>query len=100
MLWSAARDAGRWPSSRAFCGYLLVGWGAFNLIEGVINHHVLELHHVRDLPVHVALYDWLFILGGGVAFIVLGVALSDGRSREPAPIGERRSGVERRSVLR
>lgn len=29
-------------------GLLLAGWGLFNLVEGVVNHHVLEIHHVRD----------------------------------------------------
>jgi hypothetical protein len=38
----------------------------------------LGLHHVRDLPVHVPLYDWLFLLIGGVGFILLGWALARG----------------------
>lgn len=29
-------------------GALLIGWGAFNVVEGVIDHHILTLHHVRD----------------------------------------------------
>ena len=69
------------------------GWGAFNLVEGIINHHVLELHHVRDLPAHVPLYDWLFLLFGGVGLILAGLLLRDGLGR-PGPLG-----VERRSVL-
>ena len=27
---------------------LLVGWGAFNLVEGTIDHEILGIHHVRD----------------------------------------------------
>jgi hypothetical protein len=46
----------------------------------------------------VPFYDWLFLLLGGVGFILIGLALRDGHGR-PAPIGERRSGIERRSVL-
>jgi uncharacterized membrane protein len=98
LLWSTMRGAGRLPSTRSFCGYLLIGWGAFNLVEGIVVHHVLGLHHVRDLPAHVPFYDWLFLLVGGVGFIVIGLALRDGRA-QPAPIGERRSGIDRRSVL-
>ena len=94
VLWSAVRGAGPLPSTRTLCGYMLVGWGAFNLVEGIINHHVLELHHVRDLPMHEPLYDWLFLLIGGVGLIVAGLALRDGRGRRPAD--ERRSGRERR----
>ena len=64
------------PDTRAFTGLLLFGWGLFNLVEGIIDHHLLGLHHVRDLPAHVPLYDWLFLLIGGVGFIGLGWLLS------------------------
>ena len=97
LLWSAVRGAGRLPSTRTLCAYLLIGWGAFNLIEGTLSHHVLELHHVRDLPAHDPLYDWLFLLGAGAGLVLLGLALREGR--QPAPLGERRSGMERRSAF-
>ena len=61
----------------------MLGWGLFNLIEGLIDHQILNLHHVRDLPVHVPAYDWIFLLVGGVGFIVLGrmhVAVDTARS--------------------
>ena len=64
------------PPPRRFTGLLILGWGWFNLIEGVIDHHLLDLHHVRDLPTHVPLYDWLFLLIGGAGFILLGWRLS------------------------
>jgi uncharacterized membrane protein len=62
---------------------MLLGWGAFNLAEGVIDHHLLGLHHVRDLPLHVPLYDSLFLAIGGVGFIVVGAAVA-GRVRTSA----------------
>ncbi|HEV7991590.1 MAG TPA: DUF2243 domain-containing protein [Gemmatimonadaceae bacterium] len=73
------------PSTRAFTGQLLTGWGLFNLIEGVIDHHVLNLHHVRDLPVHVPLYDWLFLVVCGLGFTALGVALARESISERTP---------------
>jgi uncharacterized membrane protein len=60
------------PSPSRFTGLLILGWGLFNLVEGLIDHHLLELHHVRDLPYHVPMYDWLFLLIGGAGFILLG----------------------------
>jgi len=91
LLWSTMRGAGRLPSTRSFCGYLLAGWGAFNLVEGILNHHLLGLHHMRDLP------DWVYLLfSAGV--IVGGLALRDGLGR-PDIERERRSGVDRRSVI-
>jgi uncharacterized membrane protein len=71
-LLSDARNGQPLPDRRAFTGQLLLGWGLFNLVEGIVDHHLLDLHHVRDLPTHVPLYDWLFLGIGGVGFILLG----------------------------
>ena len=72
------RREGEWGGAvtgPAFTGYLLLGWGTFNLIEGVVDHHLLHLHHVRDLPVHVPAYDWIFLTVGGVGLLTLGWGL-------------------------
>ena len=81
LLLRDARAGLRLPSGGAFTGQLLLGWGLFNLVEGVIDHHLLELHHVRDVPVHVPLYDWLFLGLGGVGLIALGWLLARERRR-------------------
>ena len=60
------------PDFGSFTGQLLLGWGAFNLVEGIIDHHILEIHHVRDLPMHVPIYDWLFLGIGGVGLLLIG----------------------------
>jgi uncharacterized membrane protein len=75
-LFTDVRRGSPLPSSKAFTGLLILGWGLFNLVEGTIDHHLLGLHHVRDLPVHVPLYDWLFLGVCGVGFILLGWALA------------------------
>lgn len=75
-LLSDARRGAVLPSVRAFTGQLLLGWGLFNLVEGIIDHHLLNLHHVRDIPVHVPIYDWLFLAIGGLGFLGLGWAMS------------------------
>jgi uncharacterized membrane protein len=36
------------PNLPFHLGLLLAGWGVFNLVEGVIDHHLLHVHHVRD----------------------------------------------------
>jgi uncharacterized membrane protein len=78
-----AREGAALPTAGAFTGQLLLGWGIFNLVEGLIDHHVLDLHHVRDLPAHVPAYDWAFLIVGGLVFIGLGWTLSR-RSRGPS----------------
>ncbi len=79
-LLTDARRSARLPSPVGFTGLLMFGWGVFNLVEGLIDHHLLRLHHVRELPVHVPMYDWLFLGIGGAGFILLGWVMA--RNRE------------------
>jgi uncharacterized membrane protein len=63
LLWRAGRREGADLSGRLLAGALLIGWGLFNLVEGVIDHHLLQLHHVYE-PAGLSLWDWLFLLWG------------------------------------
>lgn len=45
---SAWRKGRLAPSWGFHFGLVLNGWGAFNLVEGLINHQLLGIHHVRD----------------------------------------------------
>ena len=85
LLLGAARRGDRLPGPGAFAGQLLLGWGLFNLVEGVIDHHLLNIHHVRDMPAHVPAYDWAYLAVGGVGFILAGWLLS--RRAPPAARG-------------
>ncbi|HYE94965.1 MAG TPA: DUF2243 domain-containing protein [Rubricoccaceae bacterium] len=76
LLYRAARHGAPLPPVRWLVGLLLVGWGTFNLVEGVIDHHLLELHHVRDVPRHVPAYDYAFLLVGGLGLLALGGAFA------------------------
>ena len=71
MLWRAARQGKAIPSGRALAGQLLLGWGLFNLIEGIIDHQILQTHYVREVPEY-QIYNLTFLAIGGVLFIVLG----------------------------
>jgi uncharacterized membrane protein len=75
LLWRAARRGDVLPTTRAFVGYLLLGGGLFNLVEGVVDHHVLRLHHVRDVP-EPLFYDLGFLALGGVLPLLLGWAMT------------------------
>ncbi|MGH3876979.1 MAG: DUF2243 domain-containing protein [Actinophytocola sp.] len=51
LLYARVTSArGRMWRSRVLWGWVLVGWGLFNLVEGVLDHHVLAIHHVRSGP--------------------------------------------------
>jgi uncharacterized membrane protein len=80
MLFRAARRTEVPWSERIFGGAILLGWGLFNLVEGVIDHHILQVHHVYEAA-GLSLWDYLF-LGSGAAFIALGWSCI--RSAQPA----------------
>ncbi|GLY26606.1 DUF2243 domain-containing protein [Micromonospora sp. NBRC 101691] len=42
------RSRNRLWRSRTLWGWALVGWGLFNLVEGIVDHHLLGIHHVRE----------------------------------------------------
>ena len=73
MLFRAGRRADVPWSGRTLLGAMLAGWGTFNLVEGVIDHHVLHVHHVVE-RLGVSVWDWAF-LGSGVVLIAVGVAI-------------------------
>jgi uncharacterized membrane protein len=77
MVWSRAREGGFVWSWRSLLGWSFVGWGLFNLIEGLIDHHILQIHHVRPGPNELA-YD-LGFLAFGLVLVVVGwlIARSD-----------------------
>jgi uncharacterized membrane protein len=55
------------PPWRAHFGMLLAGWGTFNLVEGLVDHQLLGIHHVRD--------DLGAPLGWDLGFLALAVVL-------------------------
>jgi uncharacterized membrane protein len=78
--WASDRPAPRWPSH---LGALLIGWGLFNLVEGVIDHHLLNVHDVRD-DVADPLWWNVGFLAVGAALVLLGLALvRAGGARRP-----------------
>jgi len=65
----------------SFVGSLLLGWAAFNLVEGIIDHHLLGVHHVIEKADHLA-PDLAFLASGaiyaGVGWLMLRRALPGG----------------------
>jgi uncharacterized membrane protein len=65
MLWARFHDGRAW-SGRRLIGLILQGWGAFNVVEGLVDHHILGIHHVHPGP-----YRWAY----DVAFLAFGAVL-------------------------
>lgn len=70
MLWRVIRRRDVPLSTKTFVGSLLLGWGLFNGVEGVINHHILHLHHVVETQNHL-LWDLMF-LGASAILVCIG----------------------------
>jgi uncharacterized membrane protein len=73
--------------SRALWGWMLVGWGMFNVVEGIVDHHVLAIHHVRA-GAHQLWWDLGFLALGAAliaaGFLVHSTASSARRLRRTA----------------
>ena len=81
VLWKAGgrRDV-PW-SGRSFLGSLFVGWGLFNVIEGIIDHQLLGIHHVNEYTDNKFIWDLAF-LAFGLVLLVGGWALIQSGRRE------------------
>ena len=65
LLFNALRD-GEYRCGRALVGWMLAGWGIFNLVEGVIDHQLLGIHHVRGESLA---WDLSFLAFGAVLLL-------------------------------
>jgi len=74
LVWTGARRAAVLPPSVWLIGWMLMGWGIFNFAEGLINHQILGIHHVRGWGPNPP-WDYGFLLSGPI-LIGLGWALT------------------------
>ncbi|WNG35160.1 DUF2243 domain-containing protein [Archangium violaceum] len=78
LLWRAGQRPEVPWSTRTFVGSLSIGWGAFNLVEGLIDHHLLGIHHVHPGAGQLA-WDVGFLLFGALLVVVGWVLVRAGR---------------------
>ena len=89
LLWRAGqRDDVPW-STRTFVGSLSLGWGLFNVVEGIIDHQILGLHHVHP-GANQAAWDIGFLIFGGL-LVAGGWGLIQIGRRDETPRGVRRT---------
>ena len=81
LLWGVARQPHAAWSTTLLLGLLLMGWGAFNLVEGLIDHQLLGIHHVNETaPAQQWMWWDLGFLIWGALMLLSGWALA---RREP-----------------
>jgi len=85
-LWQLIAEVARGItiSQRRFWGAALFGGGVFNVVEGIIDHHIFEIHHVRFGP-HQPAWDLGFLALSSV--MAIGGFLLFRCQMTPAPPG-------------
>ena len=86
LLWQAAHRPHLWWSGKMLAGSMLMGFGLFNVVEGIVDHHVLGLHHVNEtVPPEQWLYwDVGFLVWGAVMLFIGWRLLKTGRQQTNA----------------
>jgi uncharacterized membrane protein len=79
-------------------GTVLMGWGIFNVVEGIVDHAILGVHHVNELVPHDQWIYWdMGFLAWGAAMLIGGWALNRSGKEEQqrsasAPVAGRSAG--------
>ena len=93
ILWRAARRPHLLWSGKMLTGTVLMGFGIFNLVEGIVDHQLLGIHHVNEtVPVDQWIYWDIGFLVWGAAMLAGGwVLLRAGRKKTRIELASPRS---------
>lgn len=69
-LWIAVKKDNVILSTSVLIGAFCIGAGMFNIVEGILSHHVLQIHHVKP-GAHQLAWDLSFI-GAGILSVIVG----------------------------
>ena len=81
ILWRTAQRRHLYWSTKLLVGTMLIGFGAFNVVEGLIDHHLLGVHHVNETvdPAYRIFWDIGFLVWGAAMLMVGWVLLKQGQ---------------------
>lgn len=85
LLWLAGNPSNLSKGVRLLVGWFLIGGGVFNLVEGIINHHLLQIHRVKPGDPNALAYDLAFLASGLLLFII-GYLIKQRKDRQSSPI--------------
>jgi uncharacterized membrane protein len=69
VLWQAAHRGHLYWSGKLMIGSMLIGFGLFNVAEGIVDHQILGVHHVNET---VAAQNWIY---WDIGFLLWGAAM-------------------------
>ena len=75
VLWLTIKRNNVDLSTSVFIGAFCIGAGMFNITEGILSHHVLQIHHVKP-GAHQLAWDLSFIGAGIISAIIGGIILN------------------------
>ena len=85
LMFRTTQTAERRPPRGQTIGALILGGGGFNFVEGVVDHQILGVHHVRE-GASASTYDAVFLAASLSLCLIGAVLLRDGGdARHPAP---------------
>lgn len=90
VSWRQGRLAPNWSFH---LGLLILGWGVFNVVEGVIDHLLLEVHHVRDDLGGPLSWDIGFVVFGALLCVVGWVLYRRGKHALDIEVDQRTEAV-------
>ncbi|NJP37093.1 DUF2243 domain-containing protein [Alkalicoccus luteus] len=64
LLWLSGKPQEPKRAWMSAGGLFLIGGGLFNLVEGIINHHILQIHRVHPEAENPLLFDLAFLASG------------------------------------
>ena len=73
LLWRSGQQVRDAWSGRVLLGAICMGAGLFNLVEGILDHHILKIHHLKP-GVHEMVWDIGF-LASGIGLLAIGQIL-------------------------
>ena len=85
ILWSRAHKTHVQWSGKLLAGSMLMGFGIFNVVEGVVDHHLLGIHHVNEtVPADQWIYwDIGFLVWGAIMLLGGWLLLRTGEQQTP-----------------
>ncbi len=75
VLWLAIKRNDVNLSTAVLIGAFCIGAGMFNITEGILSHHILQIHHVKPGE-HQLAWDLSFIGAGILSVIIGGIILN------------------------
>lgn len=75
LLWKLMHRTGIDRRGNLLVGGLITGWGLFNLVEGILDHQLLQLHNVRERIPNVQSWNIGFLIFS-VLLLVVGFWIS------------------------